>query len=262
MANKYGGKQPIDSLSGVAPPKHVRPKASFYEPVSPSARRSAPEPLPATPKAKSSATKKAPKIVSIELKLPKIKRPKLPPMPKLTSWAKRVKQVKLARLPRRRILVAAAVLVVILLGFAVFMSLNNKNEGTVSSTVTDVKPATPTFDTVLPQTAEQSKPATGFDPEKGVASYGDKIAGINVTVSQQPLPVSFKQDPDGEILKLATNLKATKLIEAPGIKAYTGTSSQDGTQTVIFAKKDLLIFIRATKPLTKEQIVHYIVSLD
>jgi hypothetical protein len=109
------------------------------------------------------------------------------------------------------------------------------------------------------QTAPDSE--LTFDPNKKVASFKDKIGGVNIVVSQQTLPANFKEKSEEKVEELAKNFNATKLIYAREVKAFSGTSSEDGSQTIIFTKKDLLIFIRAAKEVDRDGLVQYIVDL-
>ena len=98
-------------------------------------------------------------------------------------------------------------------------------------------------------------------PEKDpVFAYSDMIDGVNISVSQQPLPVSFEADPAGKTAELAKSYSATNKIEADKITIYIGTSVK-GPQSVIFTKTDLLVLIKSEKKLSDASWKRYIESL-
>lgn len=122
----------------------------------------------------------------------------------------------------------------------------------------------PTFPTVLPRGISIEK-LGGWQQLKGpngnaVFVYADKIDNVSISVSQQPLPGSFKQNASGDIEKLAKNYNATNTINAKGTKAYIGTSAK-GPQSVIFTKKSLLILIKSQENISNKAWAKYIASL-
>ncbi len=197
------------------------------------------EPLPPEPK-----KRKDPKVISFELKVPKIKKTDFPykPIAKIMPWA----------------LVGIFLLIAIILGVKHY-----DNPRSTSGVVEENLPASPAFETLVPETAKkvEDKPVS-YDPEKQVASFKDKITGVDVTISQQALPDTFKANPEQEVEKLAKNFNANKIIYAGEVKAFSGISSEDKTQTVVFTKKNLLIFVRAVKELDKDGLVQYIINLE
>lgn len=100
-----------------------------------------------------------------------------------------------------------------------------------------------------------------YDPEKRVASFMDKIGEVQITVSQQPVPDTFKAGPDEELDKLAKNLGATEIIVESNPKAYIGPSAQ-GPQTAVFHKQGLLVFIYSRTEVFKEDWASCITLLD
>lgn len=192
-----------------------------------------------------SRDKKEPKVISFELKVPKLKKPDLP--------------------YRRIAIMGAALLAVLLIAAAVVsgVKLSKQPPAAPAAPVSGFQQATPPpFDTLGAKTPEQTQKGVSYEPQKGVASFADKISGVEVIVSQQPLPDQFKQNPKQEVENLAKSFKASKVLEAKGTQAFYGTSSLDGYQTVIFTKKDLLIFIRAQQELDKDALTQYIVNLN
>lgn len=90
-----------------------------------------------------------------------------------------------------------------------------------------------------------------------VYAYVDKIGNTVINVSEQPLPEDFKTDTEQQIAQLAQNFKANEKITISGTIVYIGTSS-DGTQSLIFSKKDLLILIKSTAKIENNSWTQYI----
>ncbi len=103
--------------------------------------------------------------------------------------------------------------------------------------------------------------AVRFDSQRKVVNYRDSIGGVAITISQQPLPEGFKQDTDAKVKKMAEEFSATKTIATANPTAYIGTSEK-GPQTVIFSKKDLLVFIQSAKKIDDHDWAEYITSLQ
>ncbi len=99
-----------------------------------------------------------------------------------------------------------------------------------------------------------------FDPEKQVVNFVDSIGGVDITISQQPIPEDFKEDTDAKVKKLAEGFSATKTIATANPTAYIGTSAK-GPQTVIFAKKDLLVFMQSSKKIDDVDWASYVTNL-
>lgn len=113
---------------------------------------------------------------------------------------------------------------------------------------TDIKK--PTYQTVLPKgkTIDELGGWKRVSPPKNdpVFAYTDAIDGVPISVSEQPLPQSFKNDTDSQVADLAKKFNATDKIEAGSLAVYIGTSAK-GPQSVIFAKNNLLVLIKSEK---------------
>lgn len=93
-----------------------------------------------------------------------------------------------------------------------------------------------------------------------VFAFADTVATIPVSVSQQPLPEKFKSNISGNVADLAKKFNATSKIDVNGTTVYMGTSAK-GPQSVIFAKKDLLILIKSQSKIDDMSWAAYIASL-
>jgi len=99
-------------------------------------------------------------------------------------------------------------------------------------------------------------------PEKDpVFAYADEVSGIPISVSQQPLPNSFKTDTASHVADLAKAYNATTKITAGDTTVYIGTSAK-GPQSVILTKKNLLILIKSQKTIDNVAWEEYVKSLD
>lgn len=121
----------------------------------------------------------------------------------------------------------------------------------------------PTFDTLEPgnDITRTKSGQLAFDPSKDVASYTDVIAETVVTVSQQPLPATFQNNPTNELATFAQGINATEKLEIGEVVAYLGMSEK-GPQTIVFIKNQKLLFITAEKKLPSVALFEYIRSLQ
>lgn len=122
----------------------------------------------------------------------------------------------------------------------------------------------PTYKTVLPDhksIGELGGWRRVSPPGKdAVFAYDDNINGISISVSQQPLPPSFKTETANHISELAKAYNATNKIDVDGTTVYIGTSSK-GPQSVIFAQNNLLILIKSQKVIDNGAWGEYVKSL-
>lgn len=96
-------------------------------------------------------------------------------------------------------------------------------------------------------------------PPSGQPAYVfvDSIEGTLITVSQQPLPESFKSNTEAQVAALAKSDNATDILEASGVKAYIGTNAK-GPQSVYFAKSNLLVLIKSQATISDSNWANYI----
>jgi hypothetical protein len=196
-----------------------------------------------------------PKNVSISLNLT------LPKIRLLDN--KVVKKVRAIRLSNKQwVMVGTACLVMAVSFGGLKVFGNNKGKGTEVTTGV-LGTSAPEYKPVLPDGSEQgiADQQVRYDSEKKVASYADTINGVPITVSQQPLPENFNNDPDEEVKKIALNFNATKEIKAGGLTGYLGTSAQ-GPQSMILKKRSMLIFIFSQKTIPDNDWGIYIASLE
>lgn len=215
-------------------------------------------PSPGSPRAKDG---QAAKTVEIKISLPsKLELPKIPK----------------PRLPRvsKKVLIIAACLAVVAItvygGLRLFQGnsekMAKKNTPPISSeTLGAANQAGPQYNTVLPagKTIEQLGGWGRVSPinKEPVFAYVDSINGVQINVSQQPLPVDFKTDMADQLGKLAEQFSANQKITAGDTVVYVGTSLE-GAQSAIFSKEGLLILIKSATKLTTQQWADYVISLN
>jgi hypothetical protein len=155
--------------------------------------------------------------------------------------------------------------IILLVGGSVAGILINQANTSSEASNSTVKTDAPEFETVSPKNksvnsiggwSRISPPAS--DP---VYAYTDTIDGISISVSEQPLPTSFKGNESTQVAELAKKFFATDTIDADGTKVYIGTSAK-GPQSVIFTKDSLLILIKSEQKVNDAAWASYINSLQ
>ena len=122
----------------------------------------------------------------------------------------------------------------------------------------------PEYAVVLPQRTSidtlggwQRVSPNGSDP---IFSYNDTVEDVAISVSQQPLPDSFKGNVSAQVKQLAESYSATTVIEAGGTDVYIGRSAR-GPQSLIFAKNDTLLLIKSQNTISQAEWIKYINNL-
>lgn len=123
----------------------------------------------------------------------------------------------------------------------------------------------PSFQTILP--SGQSITSLGgwhrVTPpgEDPVFAYSDTIDSVPISVSEQPLPDTFKHDTANAVADLAKQYNATTKLKAGDTAVYVGTSSK-GPQSTILTKHNLLILIKSKSQVDNTSWTDYISSLN
>lgn len=94
-----------------------------------------------------------------------------------------------------------------------------------------------------------------------VYAYTDKIEGVTVSVSQQPLPQSFKKNTAQEVSKLAKSYNASRQLKAGNVTIYVGASAK-GPESAIFVKESVLVLIKSQAAVSDEAWVSYTKNLQ
>lgn len=155
-----------------------------------------------------------------------------------------------------------AATIIFIIAVSVFMPHQNSTNRNSSAAETDH--TNPNYQTVLPR-GESVSEFGGWKrvspPENDpVFAYVDKIDGVAISVSEQPLPDSFKTDVDNKVADLALKFNATNKINADDTTVYVGTSVK-GPQSTIFAKENVLVMIKSQKKIADASWADYVKSL-
>jgi len=162
---------------------------------------------------------------------------------------------------KKVIIIASIAVVAIAVPVTAGIVISRQND---TANIAAEKGERPAFATILPKGKSiddlsgwsRVSPTTS-DP---VFAYNDKIAGVSVNISEQPLPKAFEGNPDAQVAEL-TKGGAYNEITAGNVKAYVGTSAQ-GPQSVVFSKNNLLILIKSKQKIDNEDWSKYIESLN
>lgn len=195
----------------------------------------------------------APKEIVLNINVPKVKLPN----PKITF----------AKLGKKRLLATGGVVAVLgigVVGHAAYEAWGGKQAPGRGVLTAEQAAKTPDYKTVLPDGksiedlggwAKVSPP--GKDP---VFAFADRIGSAQITVSQQPLPKSFKDDIAGSVADVAKQFGANETVKVDDATVYIGTSIK-GPQSVILAKDGLLLLIKSDSTLDNDEWVRYVQTL-
>lgn len=180
--------------------------------------------------------------------------------------------------PRDRVmLVGCVILVIALVPFAMnYLSSksaapktatkngSSKNSSTAPDPSANRVIETPDYPTMLPE-GKTADSLGGWSrvspPDRDPAfAYADEIDKTPVTVTQQPLPESFKPNIQENLASFAKGYTATTELMARDTTVYVGTSAK-GPQSIIFTKNKLLILIKSSARLESNSIINYVNSL-
>jgi hypothetical protein len=214
------------------------------------------------------------KEIEIRLSLPKFH------MPNWDDVEDFLARVELPKFKKKHTVLAscsAGVIVLALVALAVFGGRHNSHPGgktahgnTAKASVLSASQQphnnSPQYNTLLPKgkTIGQLGGWGRVSPPENnpVYAYADKIEGMAVTVSEQPLPDDYIASPQSHISGLAKQFNATKQLMTPtDAYAYIGTSVQSA-QSVVAGKQGLLILIHSTQPIHESSWVAYLDSLQ
>lgn len=233
----------------------VRPGRPVTKDLGPVVRSNPFSPGQAAPTETSSPT---PKVVAIQIALPsgeRIKKRFYGSTHKIQSGFKRHKKIYITG---TSILVIAAGA----LGSYALFKTNSSNAPVDNPDVLSQSINKPTFGYSLPGGDDKSLDGeVRYNKDRKVVNYKDSIGGVTIIVSQQPLPEGFQDQTADKVKKLAEEFSATEVIATANPTAYIGTSVE-GPQTVIFAKKDLLVFIKSDTKIDNHDWAEYITNLQ
>lgn len=163
---------------------------------------------------------------------------------------------------KKAIVITSSIAAVILISLlvAIFLYQHSKTAENTARTTEQ-----PQFSTILPKDKSINKLGgwgrVSPPNTEPVFAYNDTLAGVSISVSQQPLPKAFEGDEEAQVSELAKQYGATTQISAGDTKVHIGISSQ-GPQSVIFVKNNLLILIKSQQKIDNKDWSKYIESLS
>ena len=176
------------------------------------------------------------------------------------------------RLKKRRFrLVFTGIVLLLVIGFYVENRMNQlpTKQQTASTDNTDEPPklqkGTPDYTTVTPKgtSIDSIGGWTRVSPpdRNPVFAFVQTLGDSTISVSQQPLPDNLKVDSEQALSALAKDFRANEMVMAGDIPIYIQTEN-NGAQSVLFIKKDLLILIKSSRTIANDAWIEYITSLE
>lgn len=187
-------------------------------------------------------------------------RPSAATNPRTTEQSVPAQTVKSSRRKITRKTIAITSIALVIAATILWLVNNAASESSNSGKTTQV----PEYQTILP-IGKSINDLGGWKrvspPEnEPVFAYTDQIDGVTISVSQQPLPDSFKSNLSSQVAEVAKKFNATSKIDANGTTLYIGTSAK-GPQSTIFTKKNLLILIKSQKKINDKSWIGYVKTL-
>jgi hypothetical protein len=171
-------------------------------------------------------------------KLPKLKSAKRNQLLRSVGWKMTLKKLALGA-------TVVAVVIAVFVGFHIWSNSRNNDVAENPTEInehhsTTLTRGTPNYSTILPsgKSIQQLGGWARISPpdQNPVYAYADKISGIDVAVSEQPLPPNFQNNTVKQLAQLAKSVGASlKLTGNGGTTIYLGTAPQ-GPQSVVLSK--------------------------
>ncbi len=94
-----------------------------------------------------------------------------------------------------------------------------------------------------------------------VFAYVQALDSATISVSQQPVPDSLQSNPKEGLESLAKDFRANEMIMAGDTPIHIETKN-NGAQSVLFIKKDVLVLIKSSKNVANSSWIDYVSSLE
>lgn len=165
---------------------------------------------------------------------------------------------------RNKIVLSCLIIAAIIGGIFVWHHLTHGETTAQKKLSTSTCPSTPNFTAVVP-TSTTIDELGGWKPlcppnSAPAYVYTDTVSGVSLSVTEQPLPANFRDNPNDQIATLARQLSYNDEIHAGQTDAYVGTSTK-GPQSAILTKDGLLINIKAASKISDDAWTTYVSSL-
>lgn len=149
-------------------------------------------------------------------------------------------------------------------GAAPLIAYYTKSEHSNTATPNDTAQS-PDYPTLLPKNTAVSElggwKRVSPPDSNPVFAYADKINDTPISVSQQPIPNSFKPNVTDQLAELAKSFSAKNELDAGGTKIFIGTSAK-GPQSAVLVKEDTLILIKAQAKISDSAWITYVQQLN
>lgn len=211
--------------------------------------------------------------LNIKLSLPKVKIKKIKEIKSKTKILSKSGLGRLSGMTKRSKLSVALILILVISGVVITTIHNNQKDAKSVAGVSttgqtneqiDIPEEAPKYKILYPGTKDSNtvgRIVRITPPNQSPAyTYVDNLGGIQINVTQQELPDSFKTDQEGQLDKLAKANNQNEIIQVDSIKVYSGQSTK-GAQSITFIKGNLLIFIKSGNKISDEAWVAYISAL-
>ena len=190
--------------------------------------------------------------------------PKLPRLKKLPTLSDIIKFIKSIKWTKQRVAILLVVLTASLgvITWNLVPGLGGASSHSVDSLTEALQPD---YSTVVPK--GKSIDSLGgwhrVSPPSSnpVFAYADKIDGVAIIVSQQPIPDSFQPDIDKHVAELAKSYVATDKITTGAVTIYVGTSAS-GPQSAILIKNNVLVLVKSSQKISDDSWAAYANTLD
>lgn len=176
-----------------------------------------------------------------------------------------LRRLRLPKWLRKVYVLISCVLIVGLVSMFIYQRLTStpsQNKESKSFTSGKLEKGTPTYSTLLPdgKTIESLGGWTRVSPgtTNPVYAFSDKVEGVPIIVSEQPLPDPLAKP--GALEEFAKSYSADHKVTVEGVTVFIGTSGK-GPQSAVLAKNNLLILIKTDSKLTDTQWANYVGSL-
>ncbi len=225
---------------------------------------------PKLPKNSRQPQQEVTQTVEIKISMPS----HLPKIPKVHPIAELKKLI--SKLSKKTIIISGSIAAAAIIGLAGFHMLSAHSKkvafqraaakaAAAEKASSGLTPGTPDFPTVLPagKTIQSLGGWYRVSPQNRdpVYAFGDKVSGVVVDVSEQPLPANFQNDTSDQVAQLAKSFSANQTLMAGGTTVYVGTSAK-GPQSLILTKNNLLILIKSATLIPNKQWSDYVQSLQ
>jgi len=181
--------------------------------------------------------------------------------PKTIEVALNLPRVRLPKLTTRWLYVAIVGLVVV--GLVFMWSRRNDASSPISgigSSSGDFGGSkAPDFSPLVPR--EQGNVVNrGYDSKRGVYTYQDRYNGVMITVSQQLYPDSLRDKV--ALDKMTSSIQATEQYSTVHGVLYLTKASDQSSQWIVLAHRQLLVFLQSTGALKPAEWVAYVQTLQ